>query len=114
MHTVTLRDRVRYRFDNLMSRGPIALLIGLGLLSLLIIVIAAAIISIGGITQDETPQVSFFEAMWESLVRTLDSGTFGGDSGVAWRIVMLGVTLGGVFVVSALIGIINNGLENRM
>jgi voltage-gated potassium channel Kch len=114
MHEVTFRDRVRYRFDNIMSRGPIALLIGLGILSLIIIMIAAVIISIGGITQDETPQVSFFEAMWESLVRTLDSGTFGGDTGIAWRIVMLGVTLGGVFVVSALIGIINNGLEQRM
>jgi voltage-gated potassium channel Kch len=114
MREVTFRDRVRYRFDNLMSRGPIALLIGLGILSLIIIVIAGAIISLGGITQDETPPVSFFEAMWESLVRTLDSGTFGGDTGIAWRIVMLGVTLGGVFVVSALIGIINNGLEQRM
>ena len=114
MHEVTFRDRLKYRFDNIMSRGPIALLIGLGILSLIIIAVAGAIIALGGITQDETPQVGFFEAMWLSLVRTLDSGTFGGDSGIGWRIVMLGVTLGGVFIVSALIGIINNGLEQRM
>ncbi len=114
MRHVTFRDRLRYRFDNIMSRGSIALLIGLAIISLIIIAVAAAIIAAGGITQNDGEQVSFFEAAWLSLVRTLDSGTFGGDSGHVWRVIMLGVTLCGVFVVSALIGIINNGLENRM
>src|SRR5690606_29061177 len=30
------------------------------------------------------------------------------------RLAMLGVTLGGIFIVSALIGVLNNGLEDRL
>ena len=47
-------------------------------------------------------------------MRTLDSGTMGGDTGTGFRIVMLFVTLGGIFVVSALIGVLNNGIEDQM
>ena len=52
--------------------------------------------------------------MWESLMRTLDSGTMGGDTGTGFRAVMLFVTLGGIFVVSALIGVLNNAIESQM
>jgi voltage-gated potassium channel Kch len=38
----------------------------------------------------------------------------GGDTGTGFRIVMLFVTLGGIFVVSALIGVLNNGIEAQM
>ena len=84
-------------------------------LSLIVVLIAGAIISITGFVQEEgTPRLSFGEATWESLMRTLDSGTMGGDTGTGYRFVMLFVTLGGIFVVSALIGVLNNGLEEQM
>jgi voltage-gated potassium channel Kch len=38
----------------------------------------------------------------------------GGDTGTGFRIVMLFVTLGGIFVVSALIGVLNNAIESQM
>jgi hypothetical protein len=47
-------------------------------------------------------------------MRTLDSGTMGGDAGWGFRWVMLGVTLGGIFVVSALIGVLSSGLEGKL
>jgi voltage-gated potassium channel Kch len=47
-------------------------------------------------------------------MRTLDAGTMGGDEGWGFRMVMFVVTLGGVFFVSALIGILNNGIEDKM
>jgi hypothetical protein len=47
-------------------------------------------------------------------MRTLDSGTMGGDTGWAFRWVMLFVTLGGIFVVSALIGVLSSGLEGKL
>ncbi len=50
---------------------------------------------------------SFSEVAWMSLLRTLDSGTMGGDTGSPFFLfMMLLVTFGGVFVVSALIGVI--------
>ena len=56
----------------------------------------------------------FGEALWASLMRTLDSGTMGGDAGWAFRLIMLFVTLGGIFVVSTLIGVLGNGIQQQM
>src|SRR3970040_337312 len=111
----TFHQRLRYQFDNLMSRGTPAMIGMLFVLSLLVVLIAGAVISITGFVQEgESGRLSFGEAAWESLMRTLDSGTMGGDSGTGFRVVMLFVTLGGIFVVSALIGVLNNAIEGQM
>ena len=111
----TFSQRLRYQFDNLMSRGTPAMIGMLFVLSLIVVFIAGAVISIAGFVQDgERGRLSFGEAAWESLMRTLDSGTMGGDTGVGFRLVMLFVTLGGIFVVSALIGVLNNAIEGQM
>jgi voltage-gated potassium channel Kch len=47
-------------------------------------------------------------------MRTLDPGTMGSDTGSGFRFVMLFVTLGGIFIVSALIGVLNNAIEGQM
>ena len=47
-------------------------------------------------------------------MRTLDSGTMGGDAGWGFRLVMLVVTLGGIFVVSALIGVLSAGIDGKL
>src|SRR5688572_15789750 len=111
----TFSQRLRYQFDNLMSRGTPAMIGMLFVLSLIVVFIAGAVISIAGFVQEGgSGQLSFGEAAWESLMRTLDSGTMGGDTGLGFRLVMLFVTLGGIFVVSALIGVLNNAIEGQM
>jgi Trk K+ transport system NAD-binding subunit len=111
----TFNQRLRYQFDNLMARGTPALIGMLFVFSLIIVIIAGAVISITGFVQEGAEgKLGFGEAMWESLMRTLDSGTMGGDTGQGFRAVMLFVTLGGIFVVSALIGVLNNAIENQM
>lgn len=111
----TFTQRLRYQLDNLMSRGTPAMIGMLFVFSLIIVIIAGAIISTTGFVQEGTEgSLSFGEAMWESLMRTLDSGTMGGDTGAGFRAVMLFVTLGGIFVVSALIGVLNNAIESQM
>jgi voltage-gated potassium channel Kch len=88
------------------------MLTGLFLLSALIIFIAAALVKLTNTAPDDA---SFLQVAWMSLLRTLDSGTMGGDTGNPFFLfMMLLVTFGGVFVVSALIGIINNGIEDKM
>ncbi len=112
MSKPTFRQRFQYWFDNFMSRGTGAMLAGLFVLSALIILAAAALVKL---TNTAPNNESFLEVAWMSLLRTLDSGTMGGDTGSPFFLVMmLIVTFGGVFVVSALIGIINNGLEDKM
>jgi Trk K+ transport system NAD-binding subunit len=110
----TLRQQLRYQFDNLMSRGTPAMISVLFLLSLIIVLIAGAIFVVTGFAQDDATPLTLGEAIWESAMRTLDPGTMGGDTGVGFRAVMLFVTLGGIFIVSALIGVLNNAIEGQM
>lgn len=111
----TFRQKFKYWFDNQMSRGTPAMIVMLFILSLVVVLIAGAVISIAGFVQDgQSGPIPFGEAAWESLMRTLDSGTMGGDTGVGFRIVMLFVTLGGIFIVSALIGVLNNAIEGQI
>jgi voltage-gated potassium channel Kch len=98
-----------------MAHGTPAMIGMLFVFSLVIIFVAGAILSITHFVQNgETEPLGFFEASWMSLMRTLDSGTMGGDTGTGFRAVMLLVTLGGIFIVSALIGVLNNAIENQM
>jgi voltage-gated potassium channel Kch len=113
----TFRQRLQYFFDNFMARGTPALIGGLALVSLaLIVVIAAAVILSGNAPSGEDGRpLGFFELVWFGLMRTLDAGTMGGDSG-SWPFLflMLAVTLGGVFIVSTLIGVLTAGVEGKL
>jgi voltage-gated potassium channel Kch len=112
MKSPSLKQRLQYWFDNYMSHGSSAMLTGLFILSALIIFIVAALVKLTNTAPDG---VGFFQLAWMGLLRTLDSGTMGGDTGSPFFLfMMLVVTFGGVFVVSALIGIINNGIEDKM
>jgi voltage-gated potassium channel Kch len=115
MSEIRLTHRLRYAFDNSMSKGAIALMGYLGLASLALIVVAGLVVILFGIKPGGVgEQPGFVEAMWLSLMRTLDSGTMGGDEGTGFRLTMLFVTLGGIFIVSSLIGVINNGIEGKL
>ena len=82
MSETRFAQRVRYAFDNSMSKGATALIGYLALASLGLIVVARLVVVLLGIRPggaDAAP--GFFEAAWLSLMRTLDSGTMGGDEG---------------------------------
>lgn len=114
MQKPTPKQKFQYWFDNYMSKGPIAMIGGLAVFSLVIIFVAAILIRVGAIAMEGESAPTFGEAAWMSLMRTLDAGTMGGDTGLGFRGVMLLVTVGGIFIVSTLIGILSNGLETRI
>lgn len=111
----TLSQRIRYLFDNLMAHGTPAMIGMLLVLSMVIVFTGGIIVSLlPVIPANETSPLEFGEAAWLSLMRAMDSGAMGGDMGTGFRAVMLFVTLGGIFIVSALIGVLNNAIENQM
>ncbi len=116
MRKITLSDRARYTFDNMMSKGASAQIIGLGIITLFFIIGTAAIVTFSGIAAAEDasgPDLN--EMVWRSLLRTLDPGTMGGDQGSpAFLGMMLLVTLGGIFIVSTLIGVLTSGIESKI
>ncbi|MCC7421283.1 MAG: NAD-binding protein [Planctomycetaceae bacterium] len=116
---VTFTDRLRYRFEDTLSAGPIAIIGWLAILSLIIVLVAGGVIALGGITagvdeKGDPDQWSFTEAAWNSLMRTFDAGNMADDKGWPLRAVTLLVTIGGIFIVSTLIGTITSGMENRI
>ena len=117
LKTHSLSARLRYAFDNYMSRGTIALILGLFVLSILIIVAITVVVLVSGTLRDSaaTEGIDFAELFWLSLLRTLDPGTMGGDTGsVPFVLAMLAVTLGGIFVISTLIGVISSGIQGKL
>ncbi len=114
---LTWRDHLRYRFENTLSKGTIAIIGWLALLSTAIVMLAALILAAMRIGQDPADHehpYGFFEGMWQSMLRTLDPGVVAGDNGWQLRLLMMVVTIGGIFIVSILIGTITSGLESRL
>lgn len=110
-HTPGLRERLNYRFDRFMELGTVALIAGLFVLSVVIIVGIVLVLEVVGGDDGFGP----WNLLWMSLLRTLDSGTMGGDEGSPqFMLGMLAVTFGGIFIISTLIGILNNGLSDKL
>ncbi|MBN2729987.1 MAG: hypothetical protein JXR53_12250 [Bacteroidales bacterium] len=114
MSKITFKERFKYSLDNLMSRGPGAIILWLGISTILMVIISAIIIAFIGIVPTESGNISFIEALWQSLMRSIDPGTIGGDDGWPFRFLMLIITIGGIFIVSALIGIISAGFDQKL
>ncbi len=117
MQKPSFMEKMRYGFDNYMSKGMLALLFGLLVISAIFVLLVALIVVASGVAPagESGAPLSFVEIAWMGLLRTLDTGTMGGDTGSPFFLfMMLVVTLGGVFTVSTLIGILNNGLEDKL
>lgn len=111
----TLRERMRYAFDNSMARGTIALIGWLSVFTFGFLFVSTLMVWLAGLVPAGSDPLSLPQTVWLGLMRTLDSGTMGGDEG-SWpfKLAMLWITLGGVFVVSTLIGVLNNGIEAQV
>jgi voltage-gated potassium channel Kch len=112
----TVRQRLQYLTDNVMSKGPGAMIAFLAVLSVVIILLVSLVVWLTHWDlQPDGTRLGFIQVAWMGLMRTLDAGTMGGDSG-SWPFLlsMFVVTLGGVFVVSSLIGILSSGLEGKL
>jgi len=113
MRKVTVWERWRYAFDNFMAKGTVSLIGGLALVSSLFILVMAGLVTAINLSPADSPW-DFPEALWETLMRTLDTGTVGADKGWFFRLVMLFVTFGGIFVISTLIGLLGSGIEGKL
>jgi voltage-gated potassium channel Kch/K+/H+ antiporter YhaU regulatory subunit KhtT len=108
-----LGDRLKYAFDKVMSRGLPALIGLLAVVTLIFICLIALVVEVFGLfPTDQT--LDFGEAFWLTMLRTLDPGTMGGDTGPGFRIAMLIVTLTGLVLVASLIGIVANAFNEKV
>jgi voltage-gated potassium channel Kch len=113
---VTLADRLRYRFDNTISKGAVALIGWLALILLALILASTLFVYLTGIAPSPSDaRPGFFQTLWLGLMHTIDPGNVGGDTG-SWPylLTMLTVTAGGILVFSTLIGVIFSGIDEKL
>jgi hypothetical protein len=109
-----LRTRLRYRFDNWMAKGVVAQILLLAAATVVLIALTVAALAVyGGIPTDGGAERSPGRLAWFALMHVLDAGSVAGDTG-AWLylIIMLATTFGGIFIFSALIGVLNTGFTD--
>ena len=111
----SLGDRLRYRFDNSMSRGTPALIAWLSVVTLLLILVFTVVVQIFNL-RDDSEHVGFVREIFQNLFHALDPGTVAGDGFTSWQflITMLVLTIAGLFIVSALIGVIAAGIDTKL
>jgi len=116
MNKPTLAERLRYWFDGVMSRGLIALVGLLALASFALVAVVSVIGAFAGKALHPAGEdnYSFFSAMWNNLMRAMDSGAMGGDAGAGFRIASLVVTVGGIILVASLISVISSAFDARV
>jgi voltage-gated potassium channel Kch len=114
MKKPTLVERLRYAFDNTLTRGPIALIGWLALATMIIIALAVLVdLAIGGISREQGlgPAQVIWSLVFQALVPN-PPGSF--ENPWQFLVVMLGVTVISLLGVSLLIGLMSSGIENRV
>jgi len=101
---VTIGSRIRYFINNLLIRNPAWQILFLFAISGLIII--AGMVLVKGLTPD---------SFWWSFTRLLDQGTFVDDNNTP-EIAMVGVlvTIGGILILSFLIGILSSKITEQL
>ncbi len=111
-----LRERLRYQFDNSMSRGTPALIAWLCVTTVVLILAFTVIVAIFRLRSPDDPARPFFRDLMQNLFHALDPGTVAGDGAASWQflLTMLVLTIAGLFIVSALIGVIATGIDAKL
>lgn len=124
MKDVSFKQRLRYWFDNLMSKGTLAPIMLLFSAAFVFILILAITIYISGVIPFESGQilgikdpenVGIIDVFWMVILRTLDGGVISDDPIVpAYLAFMYISTIGGVLLLSVLIAIVNRGVARKL
>lgn len=117
MKRFSVGDRVRYAFDNAMSRGTTALVGWLFVLSAGFVVLSAGLVTVVRIAppREDGGLPGYPATAWTTLMHAIDPGTITANTGSRpYLLAMFLVTLGGIFVVSTFIGLITSGIQNRV
>lgn len=113
MKKPTLKARISYQFDNIMSRGAISLIILLFLITFIVVLI----VGLAAFLVDPKQTGSLADSIWSSLMHIIDSGNLASDNladNKFFPVLMTLATICGLFVTSILIGIINTTFQTKL
>jgi ion channel POLLUX/CASTOR len=109
MQKASLSDRLRYWFDNTLSRGPIAIISWLAIFTIVMVLISTVFVWVTSADKE----ASILEQIWAFSMLALepDALTFG-----HWplRVATIIIVLTSIFVLSTLIGVLTTGIESKL
>ncbi len=113
--TFSFRQHLQYGFDNFMSKGSFSLIAWLGLFTMLLVLVFAIVVYSLGIAPESHMEYSLSESFWLNLMHLIDPGNIGQTTG-SWIYLgfMLMVTVVGVIILSTLIGLVSNGILDKI
>jgi len=112
MSAPTVRQKLRYAFDNTMSKGTKALIAWL-------LIVTTALVLVGGtlavIVSSQDDNGGFGTSLWAAFMHVLDPSLIASDTtGGGFLISMLLIALCGIVIVSCLVGILTTGLDAKL
>ncbi len=110
----TLTQRLRYAFDNTLSRGPAALILWLVIVTAALIAAAFLLdLIIGGVSQEAGlgPREIFWSILFQTLVPNPPNNF---DNPWQFLVIMFGVTIASLAMVSILIGLASATIQERL
>jgi ion channel POLLUX/CASTOR len=108
----SLRQRLRYMFDNTLARGPAALIVWLAMATALLMAVAIGLVVVlGGVPKPGGLHDLTWNIVFQALVPNPP-----GDLSTPWQytVVMLFVTVASLAMVSILIGLLSATIQSRV
>ena len=107
---VLVSSRTRYHFHNLLVRGTFARIIAFTIVTTVLCLILGIVLSLV-----PGPDGSFLTSIWNAALCALDGGTIAGmEANNGQKAVLFIITLFGIVFSSVLVGIVTNGIEERL
>jgi ion channel POLLUX/CASTOR len=107
----SFKEKFRYFFDSLMSRGTLSLIGFLAIISLALIIVFTVIIWL----IDLIPGQGFIEIFWLNIFKTLATGTLSGAvPGQINFILSFLIAIASIFITSLLIGLLTAGIQQKI
>ena len=108
---ITIREKIKYKFDNMMARGTIHMIIMLSVITLFAVVLLAFL----ALVIIKNSGCKFGWIVWETFLNILDPGTIAGvENTSGYLFFMTLATIMGLLMTSILIGLITAGFQSKL
>lgn len=111
----TLRMRVRYSFDNTLSRGMGMVVVWLSVLAVVLAIFATAVVHFTGLEGiNGKKRLNLGDTIWESMLRVLGRGGVGADTGWGTRVFGFAMMVVGFGVGAMVFGLVSTAFREKM
>ena len=110
MANSSFSENIRYFFDNTLSKGPMGLLIWLGLFVSIVIIFISIFVWTTGISSQD----SITEQAWSYMMSSLGAADAETEGGWLFRFASLFVIFSGIFVMGTLISILTTTIDRKL